>query len=289
MKNEGVRMNKKRITLVLTAIVMLLVLTGCSTSNDLITDATTFNDAMNADGLFGGILIWPLAKSINFIADKTGSVFASICIVTLVINAVLLALTFKSNMAMQRMNQIQPELTKIQKKYEGRSDQQSQMKMSQEMQALYKKYDVNPMGALGVTFLQFPLLIAMYSAVRKSSAVATGKFLGATLALTPREALANKSIPLLAIYVLMIVFQFISVMIPQWLNKARAKKEAEIHHRHYEEPKQANAGMTYGMVVFIAFIMISWPTALSLYYMVYSVINIVKTIALQKISDNSNK
>lgn len=282
-------MNKKRLTLVLTSLFLLLVLTGCAASSDLITDTTTFNEAMEADGLFGGILIWPLARSINFLADKTGSVFASICIVTVVINAVLLALTFKSNMAMQRMNQIQPELQKIQKKYEGRSDQQSQMKMSSEMQALYKKYDVNPMGALGVTFLQFPLLIAMYSAVRKSSAVVSGKFLGATLALTPKQALAEKAVPLLVIYVLMIVFQFISVMMPQYLNKKRAKREAEIHHKHYEEPKQANAGMTYGMVAFIAFIMISWPTALSLYYMIYSVINIVKTYALQKISEKEKK
>lgn len=278
-------MNKKKLLLVLTAILALLVLTGCSTSNTLIDEATTFSDAMADDGIFGGILIWPLAKSINFIASATGSVFASICIVTFVINAVLLALTFKSNVAMQRMNQIQPELQKIQKKYEGRQDQQSQMKMSQEMQSLYKKYDINPMGALGVTFLQFPLLIAMYSAVRKSSAVATGKFLGATLALTPREAFAQMSIPLLTIYVLMIVFQFVSVMTPQWLNKIKAKKEAEIHHRHYEEPKQANPGMTYGMVVFIAFIMISWPTALSLYYMIFSLINIIKTVAIQKLSE----
>ena len=280
-------MNKKKLTLIISALVLLLVLTGCSASSDLITDETTFQEAMDADGIFGGILIWPLAKAINYLADKT-SVFASIVIVTLVINIVLLALTFKSNMQMQRMNTIQPELTKIQKKYEGRTDQQSQMKMSQEMQALYKKYDINPMGALGVTFLQFPLLIAMYSAVRKSSAVANGTFMGATLAYTPKEAFAAKSIPLLAIYVLMVVFQLISVCMPQWINKAKAKKEAEIHHRHYEAPKNQNAGMTYGMVVFIAFIMISWPTALSLYYMIYSVINIIKTLALQKIAEKSD-
>ena len=63
------------------------------------------------------------------------------------------------------------------------------------------------------------------------------------------------------------------------------KKEAEKHHKHYEEPKNPNAMMTYGMVIFIAFIMISWPTALSLYYCISSVVNIIKTIVMQIIAD----
>ena len=39
---------------------------------------------------------------------------------------------------------LQPELNKIQRKYEGRDDQASKMRMAQEQQQLMKKYDVNP-------------------------------------------------------------------------------------------------------------------------------------------------
>ena len=86
----------------------------------------------------------------------------------------------------------------------------------------------------------------------------------------------------------MIIFQLISVLIPQWINKHKAKKEAEKRHKHYEAPQNPSAMMTYGMVVFIAFIMISWPTALSLYYCISSVVNIIKTIGMQMLADKEN-
>ena len=281
-------MNRKRLLTIISVICMLFFLTGCSNDQTPISLDTTFEEMMETGGIFGAILIYPLAQAINFFASKLG-VFWAIVIVTVIINAVLLALTFKSNLAMQRMQVIQPELNKIQKKYEGRTDQASQMRMSQEMQALYKKYDINPLGTLLVSFLQFPILIAMYSAVRRSTAVANGTFLGCSLALTPKEAFAQKCWPLLVIYVLMILLQLLSVALPQILNKIRAKKEADLHHRRVEETKQPNALMTYGMVAFIAFIMLSWPTALSLYYAIVSIVNIIKTLALNQLTEKQIK
>lgn len=280
-------MNKKKLLTVLTVVCLLFFLTGCSTNFELITLDTTFEQMKNAEGngIFDLILTWPLAQAINQLTEIFGSVFWSIVIVTVVINAILLAATYKSNLAMQKMQTIQPEVTKIQKKYEGRTDQQSQMRMSQELQALYKKYNINPLGSLLTSFLQFPVLIAMYSAVRRSAAVSNGMFLGHTLALTPREALTSKAWPLLAIYIFMIIAQILSVTLPNILNTRRLKKEADLHHKHFEKPQQPNAAMTYGMVVFIAFIMLNWPCALSLYYVITSCVQIIKTLILNKITE----
>lgn len=280
-------MNKKKLLTVLSVVCLLFFLTGCSTNFELITLDTTFEQMKNAEGngIFDLILTWPLAQAINQLTEIFGSVFWSIVIVTVVINAILLAATYKSNLAMQKMQTIQPEVTKIQKKYEGRTDQQSQMRMSQELQALYKKYNINPLGSLLTSFLQFPVLIAMYSAVRRSAAVSNGMFLGHTLALTPREALTSKAWPLLAIYIFMIIAQILSVTLPNILNTRRLKKEADLHHKHFEKPQQPNAAMTYGMVVFIAFIMLNWPCALSLYYVITSCVQIIKTLILNKITE----
>lgn len=280
-------MNKKRIITLVTILCMLFFLTGCSSDFSPISKETTFQNMMETGGIFGAILIYPIAQAINYFADSMG-VFWSIVIVTVIINAILLAATFKSNVAMQRMQQIQPEQQKIQKKYEGRTDQASQMRMSQEMQQLYKKYDINPLSTILVTFIQFPILIAMYNAIRRSVAVSTGTFLGASLELTPKEGFAQFSWPLIGIYVAMILFQILSVSLPQILNKIRMKKEADIHHRHYEEPKNNNAMMTYGMVIFIGFIMLSWPCALSLYYVIVSIVNILKTLFIEKIMPKDN-
>lgn len=277
------KLNKKMKELAV--LMMLLLLTGCSTDFSEITLQTSLKQVMETGGLFEAILIWPLAQAINKMAEIFNSVFWGIVVVTVIINVALVILTFKSNLQMQKMNAIQPEVLKIQKKYEGRDDQQSKMRMANELQTLYKKNGIDQMGALIAPFLQFPILIAMYSAVRRSSAVLNGTFFGYTLALTPKEALANQDWPLLVVYAAMIIFQLISVLLPQWMNKVRAKKEAEKHHRHYEAPQNPSAMMTYGMVIFIAFIMISWPTALSLYYCISSVVNIVKTVAMQVIAD----
>lgn len=275
-------MSKKHLTLLLTSLCFLFVLSGCSNSSELISLETPISDVTN-DGILTVILTWPLAQAINWISSKLG-VFWGIALVTLALNVIILLLTFKSNVAMQKMQELQPELQKIQLKYEGRTDQASQQRMAMEMQNLYKKYGVNPMGQLAVVFLQWPVLISMYAAVRRSAAVATGTFMGASLDMTPSEAFTNKAWPLIVIFVLMIVFQFISVALPRWLQISRGKKEADKHHKHYEKPANQNAMMTYGMVIFIAIIMVSWPTALSLYYLIYSSINIIKTLVIDKMT-----
>lgn len=280
-------MNSKRLNLILTIIVLLVVMSGCSISSELISIDTPLSDVTN-DGIFTVILTYPLAQAINFLSQYIG-VFFAVALVTVVLNAIIIALTFKSNVAMQRMQDIQPEVQKIQMKYEGRKDQASQQKMSYELQNLYQKYDINPMGSLLTTFIQFPVLISMYAAVRRSAAVANGTFLGASLSMTPREAFASKTWVIIFIYIAMIVLQFLSTSIVRWLQIAKLKKEAEKKHKPFEKPANQNAFMMYGMVVFIGFIMLSWPAALSLYYSIYSIVNIAKTIIIDKLTTERMK
>ena len=273
---------KKRLNLLLSVVALAFVLTGCSSTAELITLDTTFSDAMN-DGFFAAIITFPLSQAINWLEPKTG-IFLAIALVTVAINVVVLAFTFKSSVGMQRMQEVQPEILKIQAKYEGRSDDLSQQRMAMEMQQVYKKYDINPIATIVTTFIQFPLLIGMYNAVRRSYAVANATFMGVSLSQTPSQAWGNKSWVCLVIFALMIVFQFISIKIGQWLATYRGKKEADKHHKSYQKPQEQNAMMTYSMLAMVAFAMFSCPTALSLYYCIYSVINILKTLVIDRIT-----
>ena len=275
-------MNKRRLALILSCIGVLFLMTGCSTSNELISLETKFTDVTH-EGILSACLVYPLAQAINYLSAKVG-VFWGITIVAVALNAIIILCTFKMNVSMQRMQELQPEVQRIQLKYEGRNDSASQERMAAELNQLYKKNDVNPLGTLVTTFIQFPILISMYSAVRRSAAVVNGTFLGATLSTTPKEALLTQQWVLVAIYVLMVVAQFLSTNVQRWITIAREKKEAEIHHKHYEKPASANGLMVYGMVAFIAIIMISWPTALSLYYLIYSCIMIAKTFIIDRIT-----
>ena len=276
-------MKKKSITITLSIIALAFVLTGCSTTTDLIDLSTTFKHEMS-NGFFSAVITFPLAQAINWLQAKTGNIFLAITLVTLALNAIVLTFTFKSSVAMQKMQEIQPEIQKIQAKYEGRSDQTSQQRMAMEMQQVYNKYGINPLGSLAATFIQFPLLIGMYNAVRRSSAVANAEFLGTVLSQTPSDALKNKAWVCIVIFMLMVLFQFISIKVPTWLANYHGKKEADSHHKTYKAPTQQNAGMTYGMLVMVAVAMFSCPTALSLYYCIYSLVNVIKALVIDAIT-----
>lgn len=283
-------MNKKKLLLLIGIVAALLLLSGCARPMDAdgnilkITDETTFSSILNEEGIFSAIFIFPLAKFINFMVPYTG-VGLGIAIVTVVINLVVLALTWRSSVGAQKMQVIQPEIQKIQKKYEGREDRNSMMKMQNEMNALYKKYDVHPFGSIFAMFLQFPILIAMYNAVQRAAAVAEGTFAGMKLEVTPREGVASGQYGYAVLFVLMILVQLLSMKIPTWLSERRAKIEAEKHFRTYRKPETQNNMMTsmIVMVVFIGFLMLNWPTAMSLYYLVSSLTMILKNVLIDSI------
>jgi YidC/Oxa1 family membrane protein insertase len=124
----------------------------------------------------------------------------------------------------------------------------------------------------------------MYNAVRRSEAVANATFAGVSLSLSPSQAIGQKAWVCLVIFVLMVIMQFISIKIPMWLAEKRGKEEAEKHHKTYKKPENQNQMMTYSMLAMVAFAMFSIPTAVSLYYCISSIVNIVKTIVIDKMT-----
>ena len=67
-----------------------------------------------------------------------------------------------------KMNTVmQPELQKIQKKYKGKKDQNSQMKMQEETMAVYEKYGVSPTGSCLQLLIQMPIFFALYQVIIK--------------------------------------------------------------------------------------------------------------------------
>lgn len=62
---------------------------------------------------------------------------------------------------------MQPELQKVQKKYQGKRDQISMQKMNEETQAIYQKYGVSPTGSCVQLAIQFPILMALCQVIYK--------------------------------------------------------------------------------------------------------------------------
>lgn len=88
-----------------------------------------------------------------------------IIIFTVIIYAFLTPLQVKQQ-KFSKMNAVmQPELQKIQKKYKGKKDQASQMKMQEETMAAYEKYGVSPTGSCLQMLIQMPIFFALYQVI----------------------------------------------------------------------------------------------------------------------------
>lgn len=284
--------SKKKLLVLLVFVIALLVISGCKgapvDANKKIiqiTTETTFNEIFKNESWFSALFVFPLAQAINKTAPTLG-IAGAIAIVTVAVNLIILLFTFKSTIQGQQMQLIQPELDKIAKKYEGKKDQTSQMKQAQETQQLFQKYNINPFGTIIALFLQFPIIIAMFQSVQRAEAVSNGKFLGTSLSIAPLDGFLAGNYTYLILFVIMILVQLLSMMLPQLLAKQRAKKEAELHHKKVQKPNNPNQNMMYFMMIPILLLSIKWPSAMTIYWIINSIVTIFKTLLIQKIIEN---
>ncbi len=84
----------------------------------------------------------------------------AIILFTLVIKLVTLPLTLQQLRASRAMQELQPELQALQKKYKGDRE-----KMAQAQMELYKQAGVSPLGGCLPMLIQFPVWIALYRAL----------------------------------------------------------------------------------------------------------------------------
>lgn len=250
----------------------------------IVIQPTSFKDALSVSW-FDGLIVWPIAQLINVFASWTDAGIG-IILTTLLIQIIIFLFTRKSQVASQKMQEIQPELNKIQNKYQGKNDERSKMMMAQEMQALYAKYDIHPFGTILVTFIQLPVMMGMYYATMRAAAVVYGSFLGMSLSETPIGAfstIGSSSIQWgpMVVYVLMVAFQLISLQLPKWLKKYDDKKN-HVKQKKYlkdENPMGNTMNTTmYFTTALIAFMYLSWPIAMSFYWLVSSVIRTCQTL-----------
>jgi len=98
----------------------------------------------------------------------------SIVGLVIVIRIILIPLFVKQIHASRRMQLIQPEMQKIQRKYKGKTDPESRQAMTQETMGLYKRTGTNPFSSCLPLLLQSPIFFALFTVLRNLSAVANG-------------------------------------------------------------------------------------------------------------------
>ena len=112
------------------------------------------------------ILGW-LMNGIYEVLDRLSipNIGVAIIFFTIIIYLLMLPLQINQQKSSKLLSVVQPEMQKIQKKYEGKKDQNSQMKMQEELSALYSKYGYSPTGTCLPLLIQMPLLFGLYQVI----------------------------------------------------------------------------------------------------------------------------
>jgi YidC/Oxa1 family membrane protein insertase len=119
-------------------------------------------------GMFS-ILVHPLLASLRWIHQYVRNYGSAIIILTFLISLVLFPLRLKQIISMKKMQVVQPKVKAIQEKYRRyKKTDPKRTEMNQEIMALYKEHNVNPLSGCLPLLVQFPLLFAFYSLLANS-------------------------------------------------------------------------------------------------------------------------
>jgi YidC/Oxa1 family membrane protein insertase len=110
--------------------------------------------------------------AIGLPADAGFTWALSIVGLVVVIRIILIPLFVKQIHASRRMQLIQPEMQKIQKKYKGKTDTESRQAMTQETMALYKRTGTNPFSSCLPILLQSPIFFALFRVLNSLAGIA---------------------------------------------------------------------------------------------------------------------
>ncbi|MEX2246363.1 MAG: YidC/Oxa1 family membrane protein insertase [Dehalococcoidia bacterium] len=115
--------------------------------------------------LFHVLLVEPMTNVLVALAWAAGGNFGiAIIVFTVLMRFVTWPLTARQYKQTKSMQEMQPKIQELQKRYKGKDPK----KLQTEMMALYREHGINPFGCLLPMLAQFPIWIALYQVIRVS-------------------------------------------------------------------------------------------------------------------------
>ncbi|HVO69052.1 MAG TPA: YidC/Oxa1 family membrane protein insertase [Aggregatilineaceae bacterium] len=206
-----------------------------------------------------------------------GNVVLTIIVFTILVRLVTYPLTIKSQRSSKAMQELQPELKKLQEKYKNDRE-----RLAQAQWELYRQYGVNPLAGCLPLIIQLPILLGLYRAIVT------------TLAATPLELLnlsgrllvpgLSNEVPLQnrflwlnltapdPLYLLPVL-----VVVTTWLQQKLlmpATPAGSSGDRSADQASQISRQMMMIMPLMFGFFSLSFASGLSIYFIVSNLIGI---------------
>lgn len=229
------------------------------------------------------IIINPFITILTALYSVLGqNIVLAIVVFTILVRVAILPLTAQQQRSAKRMQELQPELKKLQEKHKNDRE-----KLAQEQMALYREHGVNPFGGCLPLLIQLPILIALYQAIIYALAATpfqlidlSGRFLlpgldplvplnNMWLGMDLTKAPTANPVWALALPVL--------VLVTTWLQSKLTIVPAPPSEDG--KPNQAQAmqqSMTTVMPLMFGFFSLSFSVGLSIYFIVSNVVGILQ-------------
>lgn len=219
------------------------------------------------EGLWMTIFIKPLTWALIKLGQILNNYGLAIIFATLIIRLILYPVTKKTANQSEILKKVQPEINKIEKKYQNKTDQQSMTLKSQELMAVYKKYNINPLSGCLFSLLQIPLFFAFYEALYRLPVLFEDNFLTFNMSMTPISAFSSNQYQYLILPILVGLVTYFSFKANSNMGQGQEKQMKT---------------MTTVMMVLICITSFSMSTAIILYWITNSGFTILQNFVVKR-------
>lgn len=249
---------KKQLRLIILLGLVALVLAGCGvqTGNYLTADS--------ASGWWQIMIILPLIQFVTWLTQLTGSLGIAIILATIFSRLIVLPLTLHVTKSTAARNALNPKVEKIKQKYHNKNDQESKLKMQQEIHKMYQENGVSIMAGCLPQLIQMPMMIAFFQAFSRHPFIVGAEvtyFLGVNLA----------SVSLMPNYIL-------AIMVAALMYYSQKRLQA-----NNPDPSAATmSAMNLPLAIMIGSFVILSPLAMGLYFLVSQIVTVLQGTLIKK-------
>ena len=284
----------KMIGAIVLVLFVALVLTGCGCSGQPTEGGVAAPDPIVGFKSFWDLFVWPMA-AIMWVVGKVmgGNYGLTIIFTTILVRTAAWPIYTKTNDMSLKTKLMAPDMEKLEAKYAGKDDKESQQRKQMEMMQLYKKYGIGIGGCL-LPFLQMPLFLGFFQALRRipdtlgaeyplDFTFLKSNFLGLNLfaSRTTAPEMATKIwILAIAVGVLQVLSQVL-IIIRQKLQEKKVYSDVPEYRRPQQNQQNKSQNMminvfAIAMSVMMVVFVLNNPAGLGLYWLVGNIYTIIQ-------------
>ncbi|MBU0721892.1 YidC/Oxa1 family membrane protein insertase [Patescibacteria group bacterium] len=230
--------------------------------------------------LFNVVFYQPILNLLVFLYNIVPGhdIGLAIIIMTIIIKLILFPLSKQSIKSQKVLQELQPKINEIKKKYADKKEEQGRAMME-----LYKQEKVNPFSSCLPLLIQLPFLWAVFMVFR---AGLSGTSLNLVYSFIYRPEFINTtSLGFVNLAERNVVLAILAGLAQFWQAKMMVTKRPEVHGNGAKDENMMaimNKQMLYMMPVLTIFIGLSFPGGLALYWLVTTILTALQQLYMFK-------